>query len=123
MARPSSPGYWSRSLFEGGDDFAGVVSGAAVGGGDEDHAVVAGSAGGDGLVVEGAEVAEVVGDDGAVLGLGEGEDFGVGQGLAVGVAGDGFGVVASVSEVAGDGGGEHFVEEEFHRLMAACPAR
>ena len=66
-----------EELFEGGGDLSGVVSGEAVGARDEDHAVVAGSAGDDGFVVE-PEVAEVVGDDGAVLSDGEGEDFGVG---------------------------------------------
>ena len=77
----------------------------------------------DGFIVERPEVAEVIGDDGAVLGLSEGEDFGIGQGLAGGVVADRLGVVAAVAQFAGDGRGEHLVKEQFHRLRAACPAR
>ena len=114
-------GVLGEEVFECGDDLAGVVPGSAVGAGDEDHAVMTGPARGDRFVVQGAEVAEVVGDDGAVLR--PGEDVGVGEGSAVGVPGDGFGVVAAGLEFAGDGGGEHLIEQEFHGRTASCPAR
>src|SRR5258708_4352632 len=90
-------GVLGEQFFEGGDDLAGVVSGAAVAAGDEDHAVVARAAGCDGVVVQWPKVAEVVGDHRAPLGPGQGQDFGVGECLAVGMPGDGLGVVAVVA--------------------------
>jgi hypothetical protein len=74
-------------------------------------------------VVQWPEAAEVVGDNRAVLGPGEGQHVGVGQGLAAGVSGDGFGAVAAVAQFAGDRGAEHLIQQEPHRRTAACPAR
>ena len=60
-----------EDLFESGDDPAGIGLGAAVAAGHEDHAEVASPAGCYCLMVQRAEVAKVIGDDGAVLSTGE----------------------------------------------------
>src|ERR1700761_5362463 len=56
-----------EDFFERSDDPAGVGARPSVGAGHEDHAEMASPARGDGLVVEWAEIAQVVGDNGATF--------------------------------------------------------
>jgi H+/Cl- antiporter ClcA len=66
-----------EDLFESSNDPAGIGLGAAVAARHEDHAEVASPAGCYRLVVQRAEVAKVIGDDGAVLSAGERQDLGI----------------------------------------------
>ena len=63
--------------------------------------VVALATGSDRFVVQRAEIAQVVGDHGAVLSPGQGQHLRVRQSLAIRMPGDGFGVVPACPQFAG----------------------
>jgi hypothetical protein len=76
---------------------------------------VAGTSGCDRFVVQRAEVAQIVGDDGSVFGAGERRYFGIGEGHAVGVACDRLHVVSARVQLACDRWAQHLVKEQLHR--------
>jgi hypothetical protein len=65
----------------------------------------------EGLAVEWTEVADVVGDQGALFAAGERHDLAICESFALGVAADGLDVVSAAAEFASDRWSEHLVEQ------------